>query len=91
MYALDFRRSAARRLGRLAKRHREVYDRIWRGLENIASNPYARNTNVRPLAGIDKGYRLRIGDWRVCYVVDDRRRTVDVFEIELRGSAYRWA
>ncbi len=37
----------------------------------------------------NEGYRLRVGDYRVLYRIDDEERTVTVTAIEHRGDAYR--
>ena len=36
-----------------------------------------------------EGYRIRVGDWRVLYVVDDLKREVFVYSVSHRGEAYR--
>ena len=40
-------------------------------------------------AGHDNLYRLRVGDWRISYAVDDERLVVLITEIASRGAAYR--
>ncbi len=35
-----------------------------------------------------EGYRIRIGDYRVIYRVDDRTQRVEVFRVAHRGDAY---
>jgi mRNA interferase RelE/StbE len=44
--------------------------------------------DVRRLAGRD-GYRLRVGDWRVLYDLDERLRVIDVVDVRQRKEAYR--
>ena len=34
-------------------------------------------------------YRLRVGDWRILYTVDDPAREVHVYRIKHRREAYR--
>ncbi len=58
-------------------------------IETTAANPLAPNNNLRALKGIRNGYRIRVGDWRVSYVVDSALHTMRVFEIAPRGGAYR--
>jgi len=55
----------------------------------VAADPRARNNNLKPLAGIPNGVRLRIGDWRVSFTLDYAAQVMDVFEIAPRGGAYR--
>lgn len=35
------------------------------------------------------GYRIRIGDYRIVYSIDDRERLVDVARIAHRREVYR--
>lgn len=37
----------------------------------------------------DEGYRLRTGDYRVLYRIDDRAKRVYVYRVKLRREAYR--
>jgi mRNA interferase RelE/StbE len=36
-----------------------------------------------------EGYRLRVGDYRVLYRIDDGARTVTVYRVKSRGDVYR--
>ena len=57
-------------------------------LDQLAQDPYARNPNVTKLQG-RPGYRLRVGDWRIIYELEDDRLVILVLKIALRGGAYR--
>lgn len=48
------------------KKARVIRDR----LQSIAANPRAKNSNVKPLAGVPNGFRLRVGDWRASFTLD---------------------
>ena len=63
-----------------------VHSRISRRLLSLEDNPRPRGT--KKLSGRDE-YRLRIGDYRVLYTVDDRERTVTVFAVGHRREVYR--
>lgn len=58
-------------------------------LEAIAADPMAHHANVEPLHGINNGFRLRQGDWRIVYEVDRKAHTVRVTKIGSRGQIYR--
>ena len=58
-------------------------------IARIAADPVALNNNVRPLRGVPNGFRVRVGDWRVSYVIDRRRDVIEVYEVAPRGGAYR--
>jgi mRNA interferase RelE/StbE len=82
-YKVLIRGSAAEELGRLPKKDlRRVVTRI-RGL---AAEP--RPHGCEKLSAQER-YRIRQGDYRVVYSVDDDARTVEIFKIGHRGEVYR--
>jgi mRNA interferase RelE/StbE len=66
---------------------RNVSARIVAKLERLAADPHAANPNVKPLSGVP-GFRLRVGDWRVIYELQDEILVVQVLRISPRGGAY---
>jgi mRNA interferase RelE/StbE len=68
---------------------REKAEDTFAALDRIAANPFARNSNLKPLKGVANGYRLRVGDWRVSYTLDHAAEVIAVFEVAPRGGAYR--
>ena len=62
---------------------------ILKAMERIAADPGAKNNNLKPLAGLKNGFRVRVGDWRASFTLDYANQTMDVFEIAPRGGAYR--
>jgi mRNA interferase RelE/StbE len=61
--------------------------RIIRKVQEVASDPYAKHNNVTKLQG-RKGYRLRVGDWRVIYELHDDRLELWAIELGSRGGIY---
>jgi mRNA interferase RelE/StbE len=61
--------------------------RIVTKVVEVAANPYAPNNNLTKLRGID-GYRLRVGDWRVIYELEDDRLVMLVVDVGSRGGIY---
>jgi len=57
-------------------------------LEQIAEAPFAPQQNVTKLQGRD-GFRLRQGDWRVIYDIQQEVLVILVLEIALRKEVYR--
>lgn len=84
MYAVNISKDANKTLRRMP---RNISDVIVTKIEKLAADPYAPNNNVRALAG-RPGYRLRVGDWRVIYDLDDSLRILAVERIAPRGGAY---
>ncbi|MBE0530548.1 MAG: type II toxin-antitoxin system RelE/ParE family toxin [Rhodospirillales bacterium] len=59
--------------------------RIASKIRQYAESPASQENNVTKLQGRD-GYRLRVGDWRVIFNVDEDGMTV--LEIGPRGGIY---
>jgi mRNA interferase RelE/StbE len=55
-------------------------------LENLAANP--RPPGCKKLKGGDKEWRIRVGDYRVVYVIDDALLLVEVTRIRHRSEVY---
>ena len=56
-------------------------------VEALGTNPRPRQSHK--LAESESSYRLRVGDYRVIYQVDDEAKLVTVFRIAHRREAYR--
>ncbi len=59
--------------------------RIQERIRAVAADPTSRALGIVRLAN-RPGYRLRVGDWRVIFDMDDE--TLDVLAIEVRGEVY---
>ena len=82
-YKVLLRRSAARELGRIAKKD------LLRVVERIRS----LETDPRPIGSeklsAQERFRIRQGDYRIVYGIDDDRKTVEVVKIGHRSEIYR--
>jgi mRNA interferase RelE/StbE len=63
-----------------------VLARVWSRIEGLAAEPRPRGS--RKIRGARSLWRLRVGDYRVIYTVDDQHRLVDVVAVRHRSSAY---
>lgn len=61
--------------------------RIVTKIREVAADPYAPNHNLKKLQGRD-GYRLRVGDWRIIYELQDDQLIMLVLELDTRGGIY---
>lgn len=84
MYELGLRESAEAELAALPERIRRQVDRRLRAL---VSQP--RPAGAVKLKGSSTTYRIRSGDYRIVYEVDDQLRRVVVSRIRHRRDAYR--
>ena len=82
---LIFRRAAEKALDRLQPdRRRQILSR----LIELAAEPTNRRRDVEPLAG-SEFLRLRVGDYRVLFSVDEIGGTLTVELIRTRGDIYK--
>ena len=86
MYEVRYQKLAARRLFRMP---RNIACRIRDKVETMSENPYKQIPNATQLRGRKNSFRLRVGDWRVVYVIDDENKVLLVAKIEKRGQVYR--
>jgi mRNA interferase RelE/StbE len=83
-YTVVFARSARKELQAL---DRTVATRILKRIEALTREP--RPSGCKKLEGTDNLWRIRIGDWRVVYSVDDNKSLVEISVIRHRREAYR--
>ena len=57
-------------------------------VEALAVDPLAPNNNVKKLTN-HPGYRLRVGDWRVVYLLHEQALLIAVVRIAPRGDVYQ--
>lgn len=84
VYRIEVKRSARKALLALPQASRV---RIGEGIEALASDP--RKPGTRKLEGSDRLYRLRIGDYRVIYEIQDACLIVVVIKVGHRREIYR--
>jgi mRNA interferase RelE/StbE len=65
----------------------DTLERIRQAIRKLASDP--RPTGVKKLAGYENLFRIRMGDWRIIYAIEDERLIILILEISPRGGAYR--
>lgn len=63
-----------------------VFRRIDRRIVALAENP--RPAGCKKLKGYKDQWRIRIGDWRVVYVIDDSAERVSITRVAHRRDVY---
>lgn len=79
--------SPHRVLKQLEAAPRDVAKQLRDRLEGIAANPFAPQRGVRPMSGGSGSFRVRQGDWRAVYTVEDG--DVIVERVAHRKEVYR--
>jgi mRNA interferase RelE/StbE len=81
LYQLDYTSSAAKQL-------RAVKDvRLKAALDGLITTP--RPVGCLKMTGRDDLWRIRVGEWRVVYRIEDARLVVMVIAVAPRGGVYR--
>jgi len=83
MYTLLAKPTVEKDLRPIPKR---VLENISKAIKSLAIEP--RQSQTEKLKGAD-GYRIRIGDYRILYAIDDAARTVTIHRVRHRKEAYR--
>ena len=84
MYEVYLERAAENDLKRLPT---TTFQRIIPQIRALAENP--RPSGCRKLAGSKNDWRIRIGDHRVLYEIDEKVKAVRIMRVRHRREAYR--
>ena len=83
MYKIQVRGEAKKQILRIPPPH---FNRIQQRISSLADNP-------RPEGAIklqvETGYRVRVGDYRVLYEIDDAAQTIVIYRVKHRQDVYR--
>jgi mRNA interferase RelE/StbE len=82
-YALGILPRARRELGALSN---DTYPRLREAIFALAQEP--RPQSSRKLTGRE-GWRLRVGDYRVLYDIDDVKQAITIVHVGHRRDVYR--
>jgi mRNA interferase RelE/StbE len=82
-YAVEVKPSARKELEDLPD---NLLARVVRKLESLRQDP--RPPRCKKLKGYKDQWRIRVGDWRVLYTIDDGAKLVSVTRIAHRREAY---
>lgn len=85
VYRVLIKASAGKELERLGTKSDRA--RIVERIEAMAENPKPRG--CEKLAGYSNRFRIRQGNYRVVYLVDDQRREITIFKVGDRKDVYR--
>jgi len=82
-YAVHLKRSAEKELAGLPEKvHRKIIERLL----SLIDNP--RPPRSKKLWGGER-YRIRVGDYRVLYTIDDALKKIEVSAVGHRREVYR--
>lgn len=82
-YVVEVKPSARKELEDLPN---NVLARAVRKMESLGENP--RPAGCKKLKAYQDVWRIRVGDWRILYIVDDGTRLVSITRIAHRREVY---
>lgn len=83
-YSIYFNRRIKKFLEKLDKSQKE---RIRTRLLSLSNDPFIGD--VKKVEGRENVYRVRIGDYRVLYILDRKEKEIYVVKIDKRSRVYR--
>lgn len=66
---------------------KKVQGRVAAIIDGLANQP--RPQGVEKLSGHDHAYRIRVGDYRIVYTIQDQVLIVEVIRVAQRGKVHR--
>jgi mRNA interferase RelE/StbE len=81
-YKIEFTKSAEKDLGRIDK---QFIAKILEKIDDLALNPLEISKKLQARSG----YRLRVGDYRVIYDLEEDSKLISIFKISHRQDAYK--
>ncbi|MDQ0086724.1 mRNA interferase RelE/StbE [Paenibacillus anaericanus] len=70
----------------VSKQEKAVQERIRRALLGLSTRPPVGD--IKPMKGIEKRFRLRIGSYRIIFELDHQEQCVYILTIDNRGDIY---
>ena len=82
-YRITLARTAEREIARLPP---SLQERAVKAIDALADNP--RRFGSKKLRGSAHAYRIRVGNYRVIYEINEKAKIVDVIHVRHRREAY---
>ena len=82
-YSVEIKQSAQKELDAL---DRTLFTRLDRKILALSGNP--RPAGCKKLKGYKDQWRVRVGDWRMLYIIDDAAKLVMITRVAHRREVY---
>lgn len=83
-YSIEFLRTALKELSKLPK---DIQQRIAAKIDELKTNPYL--PGVKALKNGDGQLRLRVGDYRVIYRIEEDKLVILIIKVGHRRNIYK--
>ncbi|MBI2145389.1 type II toxin-antitoxin system RelE/ParE family toxin [Candidatus Woesearchaeota archaeon] len=72
----------------LKKCEKELYDRVINRISELSANPFPPDCKM-VLGRSEKVFRVRVGDYRIQYIVFSDKKEILISDIDKRSRAYK--
>lgn len=86
MYKLIIKNSARKELDNISN---PFFTKIDEAILSLKENPYPHPQSKRLKGEYEDKHRLRVGDFRIIYAVDEKLKTITIYRIRHRKDIYR--
>ncbi|MCU0666095.1 MAG: type II toxin-antitoxin system RelE/ParE family toxin [Candidatus Omnitrophica bacterium] len=86
MYKIEFSHSASKQLEKIYTIDKKLYSRLITAIEGLKINPLQGKSLKGRLFG---AYSLRIGDYRVIYMIQKNKPVIYIIDLGHRKEIYR--
>jgi len=86
MYNIEISPTASKFLERLEKTNKNISQRIVRVIDNLRTNPFMGKKLLGELARFRS---LRVGEYRIIYLIIEKRVLIQIVKIAHRREVYR--
>jgi len=83
-YKIKWKKSAYKELRNI---HKEYIPKIIDSVEKLSLNPFP--SGVKKLSGSEKTYRIRVGDYRIIYEIEEQRLIIQIIRVRHRKDVYK--
>lgn len=84
-YEIVFKKSAVKELQLLPQK---MQQKVLDAVRLLAMNPYTELLQIKKMKGSDSLFRLRLGDYRVIYTIENHLIKVSIIKIGHRRDVY---
>lgn len=85
MYQLIIKRTVSKDMKKFPL---DIKRKLISAIESLREQPFPQ-TNLKKLQGSPNSYRLRVGDYRILYDVEEEIRIISVYKVGHRKDIYR--
>jgi len=82
-YSIEWKASAKKELRKIDK---QKIPKILKAIENLSSNPHP--LNHKKILGTQHNFRIRVGDYRVIYFIEDEKLIIEIIRVRHRKEVY---